>query len=252
MNAVRKGGYRNGYRDAQIDDPVRSGACQGRAEGGPEGPSGLFACEFSEGIHATATLRDVGHPAVFRVGLPRGGAAFGRLVGPSQGARAQAGASLDDPPEGGRALAEKGGFDRLLDEAIGLAGRCGLIAGPRQAAGDGTGLESRHVSHYFAFRRGKRYIMSRWPKLTITCDDLTHLILSAKMSRGPGRDTREAPSLLRSTARRVRLRRALWDAGCDAEGIHRLIREELGAHSLIPPKSGRPTPRCRRPGTAGR
>lgn len=85
--------------------------------------------------------------------------------------------------------------------------------------------------------------MSRWPKLTVTCDNLTHLILSAKMSRGPGRDTCEAPSLLRSTARRVSLRRVLWDAGCDAEGIHRLIREELRAHSLIPPKSGRPTRR---------
>lgn len=90
---------------------------------------------------------------------------------------------------------------------------------------------------------GKRYIMSRWPKLTVICDDQTHLFLSAKMSRGPSRDTCEAPSLLRSAGRRVDLRRILWDAGCDAEEIHRLIRQELKAHSLIPPKSGRPTRR---------
>ena len=104
-------------------------------------------------------------------------------------------------------------------------------------------MESRHVSPYCAFRRGKRHTLSRWPKLTATCDDLTHLFLSAKLSRGPGRDTCEAPSLLRSTGRRVRLRRVLWDAGCDAEGIHKLIRQELKAHSLIPAKSGRPTRR---------
>jgi len=83
--------------------------------------------------------------------------------------------------------------------------------------------------------------MSRWPKLSGTVDCRTHLFLSAEVSLGPCRDTCEAPALLRAAARRAALRRMLLDAGYDAEAIHVLLREELGAHSLIPPKSGRPT-----------
>jgi len=108
-------------------------------------------------------------------------------------------------------------------------------------AGDSTGLESRHVSRYFAFRQGRRYKMSHWPKLSATCDCATHLFLSAKVTHGPRRDTCEAPAILRAAARRVHFRRALLDAGYDSEAVHILIREELLAHSVIPPTSGRPT-----------
>lgn len=102
-------------------------------------------------------------------------------------------------------------------------------------------MESRHVSRYFAFRAGRRYMMSHWPKLSVACDQKTHFFLSAKVSVGPRRDTCEASSILRSARRRVPLKRVTLDAGYDAEYIHALIRQELGAHSLIPPKSGRKT-----------
>lgn len=94
------------------------------------------------------------------------------------------------------------------------------------------------MSAYYAFRRGKRYRMHRWPKLSATVDIASHMFLSAEVSLGPRRDLCEAPALLRAARQRVPFRRAILDAGYDSESMHALIREELGAHSLIPPKSG--------------
>ena len=80
--------------------------------------------------------------------------------------------------------------------------------------------------------------MSRWPKLSAMGDCGSHLFLSAKATWGPRRDTCEAPSILRAARRRIAFRQALLDAGYDSEAMHVLIRKELEAHSVIPPKSG--------------
>lgn len=85
--------------------------------------------------------------------------------------------------------------------------------------------------------------MSRWPKLSAVCHTETHLIVSAKVTRGPRNDKCEAPPILRRAKRRTRFGRALLDAGYDSEGMHELIRDELDAESVIPPKSG---PRTRK------
>lgn len=110
-----------------------------------------------------------------------------------------------------------------------------------QIAGDSTGLEARHVSRHYAFRRGQRYLMKRWPKLSSTIDCATHLFLSAKVTQGPSHDIGQAPDILRSALRRVRFRRVLLDAAYDAERLHVFIRRELRAHSVIPPTAGHPT-----------
>ncbi len=80
--------------------------------------------------------------------------------------------------------------------------------------------------------------MKRWPKLSATCDIASHFILSAEVSMGPKRDTCEAEEILREAHRRIPFRTALLDAGYDAEWVHVLAREELGAQSVIPPKGG--------------
>lgn len=85
--------------------------------------------------------------------------------------------------------------------------------------------------------------MPRWPKLTACIDIASHFFLSATVTVGPGRDTLEAPAVLRKAHRRVAFRRVLWDAGCDSESFHELVRDELKAHSLVPVKSGRRTRR---------
>jgi transposase len=83
--------------------------------------------------------------------------------------------------------------------------------------------------------------MKRWPKLSAVVDCASHFIVSAKATKGPRRDTCEAPSITRSAHRRTRFGRGLFDAGYDSEKFHVLLREDLGAQSIIPPKSGRKT-----------
>jgi transposase len=97
------------------------------------------------------------------------------------------------------------------------------------------------MSRYFIMRLGKRVHMGRFPKVSTVCDPRTHLFLSAKVTRGPRHDMCEGPGILRAARRRTRLRRVLLDAGYDAEHTHVLIREKLGAQSIIPPKQGRGT-----------
>ena len=104
-------------------------------------------------------------------------------------------------------------------------------------------MESRHVSRHFAVRSGKRYRMGRWPKLSCVVDCGSHFIVSAKVTLGPRSDKCEAPSIPRRARRRTSFGRVLPDAGYDSEAMHELIREELGAESVIPPKSG---PRTRK------
>lgn len=109
-------------------------------------------------------------------------------------------------------------------------------------AGDATGFESSHASHYFVVRCDLgRYRASRYPKVSAVCDCETHLILSAKARMGPSYDSRDGPSILRSAARNLRPGVVLLDAGYDSEPMHLLIQQELGAESVIPATRGRPT-----------
>jgi len=111
-------------------------------------------------------------------------------------------------------------------------------------AGDATGLEGRHVSHYFLLRRGKERHVSRYPKLSALCDCRTHIFIAAEVSKGPNRDVSEAPAMLFEGVRRVLIRRVLLDAGYDSEELHMLIRDGLKSESIIPatigPKSSYP------------
>ena len=99
-----------------------------------------------------------------------------------------------------------------------------------------------HTSHYYRSRRGsKHFYVPRWPKLTACVDIASHFFVSATVSVGPSRDTMEAPIVLRKAYRRTGFRRVLWDAGCDSEAFHVMVRQEFKAHSLVPVKSGRRT-----------
>lgn len=131
-----------------------------------------------------------------------------------------------------------------MDHLVHSAQRRGLIAERPQLAGDSTGFEVGHASFYFRSRRGdKRFLVPRWPKLTACVDLDSQFIVSADLSLGPSRDTLEAPAVLREAHRRTRFRRIIWDGGCDSEAFHEFVRRKLGAHSLVPIKSGKRTRR---------
>ena len=138
--------------------------------------------------------------------------------------------------------------NRLLDKTIQLAKVSGRI--PAQvslAAGDGTGFESHHASHYYVKRRAscskfwQKTTYARFPKVGLLSDCASHLILAVVPGQGPGPDITHFRPLLDQALRRVQLSTVVFDAGYDAEHTHRFAREQRGVRSLIPAKIGRPT-----------
>lgn len=83
--------------------------------------------------------------------------------------------------------------------------------------------------------------MKRLPKLSLSCDSATHLILSATASTGGGGDQPFFDSLLFDAWRRSDVKCVVADAGYDSEENHRLAQLDMGMRCIIPPKAGRPT-----------
>ena len=139
---------------------------------------------------------------------------------------------------------------RLLDETIELAKLKGKLRVPvRLAALDGTGLEAHHASHYYVRRRAKggknwqKTTYRRFPKAGLLCDTRSHLILAIVPGRGPGPDITHFRAALDQALSRVSIKTLAADAGYDAEHAHVYARQERGVRSLIPPRTGRPTPK---------
>lgn len=137
---------------------------------------------------------------------------------------------------------------RLLDKTVRLAQATGrLKSRVPLAAGDGSGWESHHVSHYYVKRRAscskywQKTTYARFPKAGVLCDCASHLILAVVPARGPGPDITHFRPLLDQGLRRVRIDTAAFDAGYDAEHAHEYARDERGVRTLIPATIGRPT-----------
>lgn len=138
--------------------------------------------------------------------------------------------------------------ERLLDKTIRLAQLGGrLPSRVALAAGDGSGWESHHVSHYYVKRRAscskywQKTTYAKFPKAGVLCDCASHLILAIVPARGPGPDIKHFRPLLDQALRRVRIDAAAFDAGYDAEHAHQYARHERGVRTLIPATIGRPT-----------
>ena len=138
--------------------------------------------------------------------------------------------------------------ERLLDKTVRVAIAQGRISSTvALAAGDGTGWESHHVSHYYVKRRAscskcwQKTTYARFPKAGVLCDCETHLILAVVPARGPGPDIKHFRPLLDQGLRRVRIDTVALDAGYDAEHTHEYARRDRGVRTLIPPLIGRRT-----------
>jgi hypothetical protein len=70
-----------------------------------------------------------------------------------------------------------------------------------------------------------------------------HLILSARATTGAGGDQPYFGPLLIDACSRAKVKLTVADAGFDSEDNHCIARDELGVRSIIPPNSGRPTPK---------
>ena len=118
------------------------------------------------------------------------------------------------------------------------------------AAGDSSGFDARHASRYYVHRRDsqkydekrpkKRVSYKRFGKLMLIVCCQSHSILGAVASEGPTPDIDQLGGVLAEVPPGVRLKHMVLDAGFDSAGNHRLLREENGILSTIPPDHGRP------------
>lgn len=90
-------------------------------------------------------------------------------------------------------------------------------------------------------RRGRT--VRRLPKLSLAVASACHLILAARATTGAGGDQPFFEPLLLDAFSRATVKVAVADAGYDSEANHCIARQDLGVRSIIPPDSGRPSPK---------
>ena len=118
------------------------------------------------------------------------------------------------------------------------------------AAGDSSGFDARHASRYFIWRRDnrkddekrlkKRRSYKRFGKLMLIVCCQSHAILAAVASEGPTPDIDQLDEVVAELPASARVKHMVLDAGFDSGHNHRLLREQLGIRSTIPPEHGRP------------
>jgi hypothetical protein len=99
---------------------------------------------------------------------------------------------------------------------------------------DSSGFKPTHASQYYTERAKLR---KKWIKLSIGADMIKQVICAIKIRRAPARhDNVDFQPIITRTSEIKPLSIAVADKGYDNEENHVLVREDLKAYSIIPPR----------------
>lgn len=202
--------------------------------------AGLFFQLFSTRFYSTSIICNTCFTPISKNRLSRYNSNAKGLFGSTQNPKSQENPALFHALLCRKTAGKKRAFENLLNAIFQQASDIGLLQKQPLAAIDSTGLESRHTSRYYVYRKGyRRFVRYQWPKITAVCDTCTHLFAACIVTRGPSNDSPQfAPAVIQAS-QFVQFAQLLADAAYDGEHNHELCREGLGMTGTMIPLNKR-------------
>ena len=235
---LERGQYRKGFQNGKSTcyDQIANGFGKTVVANRPTSFAAVFRPSQPARFHTGSGLCDSDTSPVLQDRLPRhnqdpaGTSKYQRYPGSGQAA------ALYNTAKSSAEDAKKNIFQGVLAAIFDYARDCRLIkpSGSHICSIDSTGMENHYVSRHFLQRKGRRTDKYRkWTKLTVVCDNPSHLIASAVISTGPSTDCHYLKPAVTQAARNISIDTLLADSGYDAEYNHRFCREEFGIRSTV-------------------
>jgi hypothetical protein len=227
-------GFLNGK--ASQHDQIADGFGKTGIENRSRGFAAIFRSSQPTRFHPSPDICHPGTSSVFQGRLPshchnsRRASEYQGRSGDDQTA------SLYHATKGSPEDVKKNIFHGMLAAIFDHARACRLIKtrGSHICSIDSTGMENHYVSRHFLRRRGRRTgKYRRWTKLTVVCENQSHLIASAIISTGPSTDVHYLRPAVAQAVRNISIDTLLADSGYDSEYNHQLCRDEFGIHSTV-------------------
>ena len=198
------------------------------------GDAGVFMFKVAPRFHPASDFCHSRVASVLQSRFAANHSHVGRMVRSEARAGSHQGSSLFHTLLRRTPPAQKNAFERLLSAIIRNAHCCGLIEPRPRASLDATGMESHHVSRHFLHRTGRCKRWRRWPKLTLVCHNLTHLIVAAEITIGPSNDSPAFKPVVAQATASMSIDELSADGAYDSEQNHQFAQNRGVRNTIIP------------------